>query len=262
MIRSTFLATACAVSFCSLISSPAASAAVLYFEPFNDASLQPGTATNLGTIDGGALSFSDASTSSKPRISILQTLTSPVMTFSFDVVAPVVVPDGAQDELLIRAGIGTAADMLSSSDQIVEAILYRTDTTEPIDHTRGDYQNNGNESIFLVVNNQTADLMFTSPVDGSTITLTAYQYSSFVRNDDTGAWGLLKGTSNMADRNGTTDGPGTITRWAIGSGSNGHQGSFAIDNVRLVEGVSLIPEPSTAMLLLVASGALTLRRGI
>ncbi len=258
MIRFSLRAAVCAAAL-SFIADQTASAAVLYFEPFNDASLPAGAAMNLGTIDGGVLSFSDSSTSTKPRLSILQTLTAPVMTFSFDVVAPVVVPDGAQNELLIRAGIGTAADMLSSGDQIVEGIAYRTDTTEPIDHTRGDYQNNGNESIFLVVNNQDAALMFISPVDGLPVTLTAYQYSSFVRNDDTGAWGLLKGTSNMADRNGADAGPGAITRWAIGSGSNGHQGSFAIDNVRLVEGVSLIPEPSTASLLLLGS-ALTVRR--
>jgi hypothetical protein len=249
----------CAATVGSLLAVQTAPAAVLYFEPFNDDSLQPGTATNLGTIAGGILSFSDSSTASKPRISILQTLASPVMTFSFDVVAPVTVPDGAANELIIRAGIGAAADMLSSGDAIVEGILYRTDTTEPIDHTRGDYQNNGAESVFLVVNNQNANLVFDSPVDGLPITLNPFQYSSFVRNNVTSAWGLLKGTSTMTDRNGAADGPGTMTRWAIGSGSNGHQGTFTIDNVRLVDGVS-IPEPSTAALLLGATVCLLRQR--
>jgi hypothetical protein len=259
MIRPQLRAALCAAVLFP-VAAQQAPAATLYFEPFNDDSLQPGTATNLGTIAGGILSFSDSSATAKPRISILQTLTSPVMSFSFDVVAPVTVPDAAQNELLIRAGIGTAADMLSSGDAIVEAILYRTDTTEPIDHTRGDYQNNGNETIVLIVNNQDAMLTFNSPVDGLPITLNAFQYSSFVRNNLTSAWGLLKGTSTMTDRNGADPGPGTMTRWAIGSGSNGHLGSSAIDNVRLVDGVSFIPEPSTAALLLSGCGFFARRR--
>jgi hypothetical protein len=184
---------------------------------------------------------------------VLQTLTSEVMTFSFDVKAPITIAPGGQNELMLRAGVGTAADMLGSGDQIFEAIIFRNTN-------RGAYTNNGNESIFVVANNKATDLTYPSPIDGSDITLTGYQYSTFVRNNSTNGWGLIKSTSDMADQNDADPGPGTITRFALGNGNNGYQGTFVVDNLRVVEGVAFVPEPATAVMLSLAGASFLFRR--
>ncbi|HEX2476032.1 MAG TPA: PEP-CTERM sorting domain-containing protein, partial [Lacipirellulaceae bacterium] len=94
------------------------------------------------------------------------------------------------------------------------------------------------ESIFVVVNNKASDLVFTSPIDSSSITLPGFNYVSYVRNNDTSAFGTLKGISAFMDRNGADPGFGTMSRFGIGTSSNGHQGTFALDNVRVVPEVS------------------------
>jgi len=88
-----------------------------------------------------------------------------------------------------------------------------------------------------VANNQGTSLNFTSPIDSSNVTLNAYQYVAYVKNNTTNTFGQLKGISNMVDLNAATAGVGDIARFGIGSSSNAHTGTFAMDNVRVVTGV-------------------------
>ena len=50
------------------------------------------------------------------------------------------------DELLIRVGTGTTHNTLSSSEDVLEAVVFR-------DGNRGGFTNSGNETIFLIANN-------------------------------------------------------------------------------------------------------------
>jgi hypothetical protein len=162
------------------------------------------------------------------------------MTFSFDTAAPVTNTAGSDMELVFRAGIGTSNNTLSSSEFILEAVLFRTSGGGTGGGVRGDFLNNGNETMFLVANNRETPLIFTSPIDGTDVTLNAFEYIPYIRNNDTGDFGTIKGIDNFEDRNGLDPGPGDIIRLGIGTSSNGHQGTFAIDNVEVVEGVSFV----------------------
>jgi hypothetical protein len=241
-----------------------ASAAVLFVEDFSDDTL-----TTNGHIDGdqaavvgGVLSVNDNNRDDKGVFNVVQDFNAPVMTFSFDVVAPVVhtgdpneldnngVPYGVQTELMIRTGRGTGTDSIGSGDDINELVLQRDGGN------RSNYSNNGNESIFLVANNSAGTLNFASPVDGSNVTLNNMESVAFIRNNDNGtfvhadgpeAWQLLV----------------PITRFFIGSGSNSDMDTFSIDNVGVVDQVSFetvaVPEPS-ALALIGLGGLLGVRR--
>jgi hypothetical protein len=216
-----------------------ANAQVIYYEDFADETLQPNTTVGLGTVANGIATFLDDSTGSRSRVAVVQPFTDPVMTFSFDVVDPVVVTEPSPPnafELLFRAGIGTSNNSLGSGDQIIEGIAYRTDTSEPIDHTRGAYENNGNETIFIVTNNQNIPLTFTSPIDGTDVNLLAWEYIPYVLNNDTATWGTLKGVSAFATAHSAVF--GTFERFAIGTSSSGHLGGFGLDNVLVMAGAT------------------------
>jgi hypothetical protein len=227
-----------------------ASAAVLYHEDFNDGTID-GTTTELqlGTMAAGIASFDDTDGGVKANINVVQNLSAPVMTISFETAAPVT---GADNELLLRASVGTGRDMSSSGDAVVDLIFHRDLGN------RGGFLNNGNESLFAVINNQAAELTFTSPVDGSTVTLLGFQYVSYVRDDATGVFGA--GAKGIEDFEG---GVRAITRFAIGNASNANLGTFALDSVAVVDQVSFetvaVPEPS-ALALLGAGGLLAMRR--
>jgi hypothetical protein len=234
--------TVAAITFAG--GTDAVTAQELYFEGFDDGTFPAGSDANLETVAGGIASFTDTSGGSsgqRARFVVVETFSAEVMTFSFDVKAEVTATGGADHELVFRAGTGTGNNTLSSSEFILEAIPFRTSGGGTGGGNRGAYTNNGNESIFVVTNNKATDLSFTSPIDGSNTTLGAFQYINYVRNNNTGNFGLLlaaPGIATMTDRNGADPGPGTITRFGVGSSSNGHMGTFALDNVRVMTGVS------------------------
>ena len=245
-----------------------ASAEVIYFEGFNDATIEsPGAIAN-GTVAGGSVAFADTSATSRSRFSLVRDFTESAFTISFDVVAPVFETPPASFELLLRAGTGTSQNTLSSSEDIIETIVYRT-TAPPGSSAKGDFQNNGNETIFVIANNQAVTpLTIQSPIDGADVTLNPLQYIAYVRNNATGIFGLIAGAapSNYQDGNGATDGIGSITRFGIGTSSNGHLGGFGLDNVLVMNGAtfdrSAVPEPSSAALagLAIAAGLSARRR--
>jgi hypothetical protein len=212
--------------------------AQVFYEDFEDTTLATGATQNFGTIAGGISSYNDNDTTTRARFVVrpATAYADPVLTYSFDVKAPVTVGSSGNNELLIRAGIGTANNTLSSTEFIYETILYRTSNGGNV----GAYTNNGNETLFLVANNQNSTLNFSSPVDSSAVALNPYQYVSYLRNNNTGSFALQKAISNMADQNGATDGVGAITRFGIGSSTNGNTGTFALDNVRVVTGVDFL----------------------
>jgi hypothetical protein len=208
------------------------SAQVLYAENFDDEILPENTMVVNGTIANGFLSLDDPA-AARASFSVVQNLTNEVMTFSFDVVEPVVqTQDPTRMEVVLRAGVGTAHNTLQNADQVVESIIFRGGN-------RGAYVNNGNETIFLVANNKASDLTFESPIDGAPVTLTGFQYIPYVQNHDTNMFGQIKGISAF------NGGQRPFERFAIGSSTTGDVGTFAIDNVLVVSGVSFeqVAEP-------------------
>jgi hypothetical protein len=216
---------------CFFIGVGSAQALEVYYEDFEDTTLQPNTTTNFATIAGGIASFSDTSATNRNRFVVRQTFSDPVMTWSFDVKAPVT-DGGTGNELRLRAGIGVTDQTLQAAEFIYEVNLWRTNVSQ------GAYTNNGNETAFLVANNQNNALNFTSPIDSSNVMLNPYQYVAYVKNNTTGLFGQLKAISNMVDQNGAADGVGNVVRFGIGSSTNADTGTFAMDNVRIVTGVS------------------------
>jgi hypothetical protein len=67
----------------------------------------------------------------------------------------------------------------------------------------------------------------------------------------------------MTDRNGAEPGPGDIIRVGIGTSSNGHQGTFAIDNALVYEGITFSnppnPPPSLTLRIDPAAGQVEIR---
>jgi hypothetical protein len=154
-------ALGCAIA---LTAAAPASAAVLYFEGFDDEVLAPNSTIREGEVVGGVASFNDDETNNKAVFNVVEDFTSPVMTFFFEVVEPVVgLGDGTQTELMLRAGRGTGTSSIGSSDDAVELILQRDGGN------RGGYLNNGNESVFVVVNNSAGALNIASPAERSTV---------------------------------------------------------------------------------------------
>lgn len=196
----------------------------LYLEDFEDETLAGNAAIANGVISGGKLSLDDPATA-RGTFSVVQDFTDDVMTFSFDVVAPVTRGDGASMELVLRVGVGTTQGTLQSADQVVEAIVYR-------DGSRPPYVNNGNESVFLVANNNAAQTTFESPIDGTPVTLMGFQYIPYILNRETGIYGQLKGVTsyNMGQR--------PLQRLGIGSSSTAHVGTVSIDNVLVMSGAT------------------------
>jgi hypothetical protein len=226
---------------CFFIGVGSVQALEVYYEDFEDTTLSTGSASapavttqSQGTIANGIISFNDTNTTTTTRHRFVVRPTTayadPVLTYSFDIREPVVVGSSGTDELRFRAGIGAADNTLQAAEFIYEALLFSNGTNS------GAYTNNGNETFFLVANNQNSSLSFTSPIDSSNVTLNAYQYIAYIKNNATNTFGLLKNTSNMIDLNGATDGVGSIARFAIGSSTNAHTGTFAMDNVRLLTG--------------------------
>ncbi|MGB7157128.1 MAG: PEP-CTERM sorting domain-containing protein [Tepidisphaeraceae bacterium] len=239
--------------------APSVQAAVLYQENFDDGTFAANSAANLGTVTGGKLDFDDTNGGAKSRFAVVDGFTSPVMTFSFDVVAPVTNPaPAANNDLMLRAAIGTASDMAGSADDILEAIVWRNGN-------RGSFTNNANgtESIFVVANNKASSLTFSSPIDGLDVTLNGFQFIVYSRRNDNNQFGIVRAiTTFLVPTGGVTPGDSPITRFAIGNSSNAMLGVSSIDNVAVVDEVSfqtVVPEPSALALL--GLGALaTLRR--
>ena len=266
MLRNRCLSAAVLAAAVLLGGAGSASAAVLFYEDFSDTTLEPGSAQLNGTIDGGVISYTDTSTTARARFVDIQEFSNPVLTFSWDSVAPVSATGGADNELLFRAGIGTTNNTLSGSEFIVEAIAWRSSGGGTGGGARANFPENGNATVFTVVNNQDAELTFASPIDGTDVTLAPFQYINYVRdnNTTTNNFALLNnaGAANMTDRNSTDPGPGTMTRFGIGNSSNGHMGTFALDNVLVRDEVSFapIPEPASLGLAAVAGLGLLARR--
>jgi hypothetical protein len=206
----------------------------LYFEGFDDATLGADTTTNFATIANGIASFDDQSATTRGRFVVRRAaetaFNAPVMTFSFET-AGVVTAGAGGNELRFRAGIGTANNTLQSAEFVVEAALFNNGN-------QGAFQNNGNETMFLIANNQNAPLTFASPIDGSTVMLNAFQYVPYIKDNSTGVFGLIKPIGNFTDPTPAVPGFDDIVRFGIGSSSNAHTGTFAIDDVRVFAGVS------------------------
>jgi hypothetical protein len=202
------------------------------FSAFDLEAPPEGQIVSMGVIDGGEVDFVDDTTTTRSFFLRHQELTAPTMTLSFDVTEPVVNAEGgATMELLIRVGIGTGNNSLQSGDAIAEAIVFRM-------APRGAYLNNGNETIFMVMNNKPGDLVFPSPVDGVDVTLPEFNYITYSRDNTTDVFGIVKGVSAYVDRNGADAGFGGLLRTSIGSSSSGNLGTFSLDNVLFEEGVS------------------------
>jgi hypothetical protein len=212
--------------------------AQLFYEDFEDTTLASTNESIInGTIGSGIVSFDDTSATTRhafvmrPANPPGTAWADPILTYSFDIKAPVVIGSSGTDELRFRAGIGNGINTLQAADFIYEVLLFSNGANS------GAYTNNGNETAFVVANNQSSPLSFASPIDSSNVTLNAYQYTAYVRNNATSTFGQLKGISNMVDKNGATDGVGAIERFGIGSSTNAHTGTFALDNVRVVAAV-------------------------
>ena len=205
-----------------------ADAQALFSENFDDLELAENAMVNENvTIENGIARFDDPETA-RATFVVVQDFTAPVMTFSFDIVEPVVDLGNAM-ELLLRAGVGTDNNTLQSGEQIVEAIVFRGGN-------RGDYVNNGNETIFLVANNNADPITFESPIDGTDVMLNGFQYIPYVRNNETEMFGEIKGISDFNPANQASF--GTFQSFGIGSSQTADIGTFAIDNVLVMSGVS------------------------
>jgi hypothetical protein len=236
------------------------SADVLYQETFDDATLQSNSAQSAGTVAGGQINFTDASATDRARFTVLQDFSSAAqLTFSFKISAPVTQASPATQEVLIRVGPGTTQNTASSTQDVLEAVVFR-------DGNRGDYANSGNETIFLIANNSATAVDYTNPVTNATASLPALTYASYVRNDTTGVFGVIAG-GPTAFQDGDSAAAGTqidLTRLGIGSATNGNQGTFSLDNIQVLDEISFVnpaPVPEPAALSLIGLGALmTLRR--
>ena len=224
--------SAALMAACIVFGAGSASAQVLFSEDFEDTTLAENAQVNANvTIENGIARFNDPA-ETRATFTVVRDLTDPIMTFSFDIVEAVVEAPPRM-ELLFRAGVGTAHNTLQSGDQIAEAIMYRT----AADPTRGAYMNNGDETIFLVANNKATDLTFTSPIDNATqVTLPGFNYIPYVRDNTTGMFGEVKGISAFTAAHQPVF--GTFNRFGIGSSTTGDVGTFAIDNVLVMSGVS------------------------
>jgi hypothetical protein len=226
-----------ALAACFFMGTATASAQTLFYEDFADTTLATGGSQQSGTIANGVITYNDTSATNRARFVDVQNFTDPVMTFSFDVTAPVFNVSGFDNELLFRAGNLTTANTLGSTEFVMEVILYRTATNGTTGGTRAPFANNGNESVYVVANNQASSLSFSSPIDASNVTLNANQYISYVHNKTTDTWATMKSATTYTTPTCPTCSGVALQRFGIGSSSNAHEGGFALDNVRVVDGV-------------------------
>jgi len=258
-IRPSAVALGASLAIATLARSAAAD--VLYQETFDDETLQSNSNQSQGTVADGQLNFVDTATG-RARFTVLQDFSSAAhLTFSFKISAPVTQAAPATQEVLIRVGPGTTHNTASSSQDVLEAVVFR-------DGNRGDYANTGNETIFLIANNSATPVDFTNPVTNATATLPAFTYGSYVRNDATGVFGVIAaGPSAFQDGDSATAGTQIdLTRLGIGSASNGNEGTFSLDNIQVLDEISFVnpvpvavPEP-TGLTLAGIGGLLALRR--
>jgi hypothetical protein len=220
-----------------------ASAQLLFVEDFNDDVVDAATHLQEFTIGSGIVTFVDDDNSNRGRMTRVQDFSAiPVMTFSWDMVAPLVdrtLP--ASFEVVFRAGIGTGTNSLQSADFIAEAILWR-------DGPRAGFANNGNETIFVVANNKDTVENYTNPVDSTPFALNPLSYVTYIQDRTTEAFTVFKGMTAFTDRNAEAPGAGPIERFSIGSSSSGHQGTFGMDGVLVNQGVTFdrtLPDAGT-----------------
>ncbi len=213
------------VTTCMSIRADTAPAQALYFEGFDDDVLQPNTMIVNSTIGDGILRLVDPLTA-RATFSVVENFNAEVLTYSFDVVEPIVeTQDPTRMEVIIRAGIGTGHGTLQNADHVVEAIIFR-------DAPRAPYVNNGDETIFLVANNKASDVTYMSPIDGTPVTLTGFQYVPYILNNATNTFAQHKGIG------GFNGGQRPLERFGIGSSTTGDVGTFAIDNVLVMPGAT------------------------
>jgi hypothetical protein len=138
-------------------------------------------------------------------------------------------------EVIMRAGVGTNNNTMSSAEQVIEAIAFRGDFDDAAPSRLP--LNDGSETLFMVYNNKATELTFSSPVDGLDVVLPAYNYVPYVLNRTTNMFSALlqKGISHSNPV--TEEPPRDIIKVGIGSSTNNDIGRFAIDNVLIRSGV-------------------------
>jgi hypothetical protein len=234
----------CAVMFAAcLTSSAAAQSTTLFYEDFTDATLATngnlnGADPNSAVIDNGTAKITDVSITARASFSVAQTFSAEVMTFQVDFTSAIVPTDPARMEVIFRAGVGAGNNTLASIDTVIESIVYRglsTDATPsrlPL--------NNGKETLFMIYNHKATSTVFTSPVDGTEVTLNAYQYVPYVFDRDAMTYAALRQKGISLATGATADGvtaPAQILRFGIGSSTNADAGTLSIDNVLVRSGV-------------------------
>jgi hypothetical protein len=209
-----------------------ANAQAVYAEDFNDETLSPNTTLVNAVVATGFATFTDPVTA-RATFAVVQDFNSvPVQTFSFATKAPITQGPGTM-ELVLRVGQGTGASTLQNADQIAEVIAFRNGN-------RGAFTNSGDETLFLITNNQETAVTFTSPVDNTTeVMLNGFQQAAYVKNNVTGVFGVMNNPRSFSDANTAANpGFGVFERFAIGSSSTGHDGTWAMDDVLVKPGVT------------------------
>jgi hypothetical protein len=227
-----WISMAASLAVCGMASMAMAQTTTLFAEDFSDDMFETFVHPEEFIIDEGTIVFQDDS-GDRGKISVVQDWsTVPVLTYSWDFTLPVVertLP--ASFEAVWRAGTGTGTNSLQSGDFIAEAIFWR-------DGPRSNFQNNGNETAFVVLNNQNATVEFTNPVDSTPFTLNPFSYITYLQDRTSQAFTVFKGMTTMTDRNGAELGAGANQRFSIGSSSSGHQGTFGMDGLLVLEGAT------------------------
>jgi hypothetical protein len=213
-------------------SAASAQSTTLFYEDFSDAELAPEARINMATIADGIASFTDASTTSRARFTVVQTYDQPLLTFQFDIMAPVVPTSPARMELLLRAGEGTAHNTMSSAESVVEAVAFRG-----LDDT-GSRIGTGveNKTVFLVYNNKDMQEIIASPIDSSEVILPAWSYITYTLDRVAETFEPLPVGITHANP-AATEPARDITRFGLGSSTNNDLGTFALDNILLRSGV-------------------------
>jgi hypothetical protein len=214
----------------------AAQSNVIYYEDFTDATINTMGNLNNGTIVDGTAHLDDASATGRAsfvvRWPVEAPLSAEVVTFQFDFTQPVVPAEGVRMEVLMRAGVGTANNTLTSAESVAEYITHRGLATDAGLSRIG--PNEGNQTVFLVLNNKSTELTYASPVDGLDVTLLPYNYARYYLNRTTE---VFAGSGTAHTNPAAEEPPRAITRFGIGSSTNSDIGTFAIDNVLIRSGV-------------------------
>jgi hypothetical protein len=230
-----------AASLCG-ISPVGAQSTVLYYEDFTDAAINTMGTLNNGTIMDGTAVLDDSTTTGRASFVIRWPVEAPldddIMTFQVDFTQPIdpyVHEPVTRMEVIMRAGVGTNNNTMSSAEHVIESIAYRGDFDDAAPSRLP--LNDGSETLFMVYNNKETALTFPSPVDGLDVTLPGYNYVPYVLNRTSNTFSALlqKGLSHF---NPVADAvPRDIIKVGIGSSTNTDIGKFAIDNVLIRSGV-------------------------